>query len=260
MDQAATASKRSRGIQSVEVGGQLLHALAHHGRPLPLKELARLAGMTPGKAHPYAVSFVHIGLMAQDAQGHYGLGPLALQLGLISLQQYDPVRLATPVIEELAQSTGQTVAMAVWGNRGATIVRVAEPASLVHVALRHGTVMNLVGTATGAMFAAHLPTDAIAASLPNNDERLALDDSAFVARLAEIRRRGLSRALSSTVAGTTALAAPVFSADDRLALVITMIGLSASFDGDWQGPQALKLHAAAIALTRQLGGRLAAVD
>ena len=30
-----------RGIQSVEVGGQLLIALAHHGRPLPLKDLAR---------------------------------------------------------------------------------------------------------------------------------------------------------------------------------------------------------------------------
>ncbi|MBP6339306.1 MAG: helix-turn-helix domain-containing protein, partial [Vitreoscilla sp.] len=41
-----------RGIQSIEVGGQLLLALAHHGRPLALKDLAREAAMSPAKAHP----------------------------------------------------------------------------------------------------------------------------------------------------------------------------------------------------------------
>ena len=97
-----------RGIQSVEVGGQLLLALAHHGRPLPLKDLAREAGMSPAKAHPYLVSFQKIGLVAQETGGgRYGLGPLALQMGLIGLQQYDPVRLATERIDELAQRHDQ---------------------------------------------------------------------------------------------------------------------------------------------------------
>ncbi|MDP3083200.1 MAG: helix-turn-helix domain-containing protein, partial [Rubrivivax sp.] len=82
---------QQRGIQSVEVGGQLLRALVHAGRPLALKDLAREAGMAPGKAHPYLVSFGKLGLVEQDrGSGHYGLGPLALQLGLMSLQQADP--------------------------------------------------------------------------------------------------------------------------------------------------------------------------
>ena len=85
-----------RGIQSIEVGGALLRALAHHGRALPLKELAAIAGMSPAKAHPYLVSFGKLGLIEQEADsGRYGLGPLAMQLGLISLQQSDPVALAT---------------------------------------------------------------------------------------------------------------------------------------------------------------------
>ena len=105
-----------RGIQSIEVGGQLLRALAHAGRPLPLKDLAAAAGMAAAKAHPYLVSFGKIGLVEQDrANGRYGLGALALQLGLMSLQQADPVRVATPLIEDLAQRSGHTVAIAVWG-------------------------------------------------------------------------------------------------------------------------------------------------
>ena len=57
---------RSRGIQSVEVGGHLLLALAHHGRPMPLKDLAREAGMPAAKAHPYLVSFGKLGLIEQE--------------------------------------------------------------------------------------------------------------------------------------------------------------------------------------------------
>src|SRR5882672_344138 len=150
--------KGRRGIQSIEVGGRLLHALAHRGRAMALKDLAADAGMTAAKAHPYLVSFGHIGLVEQDrASGRYALGPLALQLGLISLQQADPVRIAAPLLPELAARTGHTVALVVWGGRGPTIVlREASP-SAVHVDMRHGTVFSIAGTASGRLFAAYLP-------------------------------------------------------------------------------------------------------
>ena len=144
MDDDKTIERDRRGIQSVEVGGQLLLALAHHGRAMPLKDLAREAGMSPAKAHPYLVSFGKLGLIEQDsASGHYGLGPLALQLGLISLQQADPVRIATPLIADLAQRLGHTVGIAVWGTRGPTFVRLEESPAAVHVNMRHGTVVSI---------------------------------------------------------------------------------------------------------------------
>ncbi len=149
----------TRGIQSIEVGGQLLQALVRAGRPLPLKELALAADMTPAKAHPYLVSFQRLGLVAQESDGgRYGLGPMAMELGLISLQQHDPVRLASQALDGLAQSTGCTVALAVWGNQGPTVVQVVEAPSPLHVSLRHGTVLNLAQTATGQVLAAHRPT------------------------------------------------------------------------------------------------------
>ncbi|MFN7882720.1 MAG: IclR family transcriptional regulator, partial [bacterium] len=148
----------ARGVQSIEVGGQLLQALARAGKPMPLKELAQAADMTPAKAHPYLVSFQRLGLVAQEGDGgRYGLGPMAMELGLISLQQHDPVRLASQALEGLAQSTACTVALAVWGNQGPTVVQVVEAPSPLHVSLRHGTVLTLAQTASGQVLAAPRP-------------------------------------------------------------------------------------------------------
>ena len=81
-------SKERRGIQSIEVGGRLLRALAQSGEPMMLRDLARQAGMPPAKAHPYLVSFSRLGLIEQDqATGRYEFGALALELGLVSLRR-----------------------------------------------------------------------------------------------------------------------------------------------------------------------------
>jgi DNA-binding IclR family transcriptional regulator len=246
-----------RGIQSVEVGGQLLLALAHQGRPMALKDLAREAGMSAAKAHPYLVSFGKLGLIEQDEQsGRYGLGPLAMQLGLISLQQYDPVRLATPLIGELARTLGHTVGIAVWGNRGPTVVRVEEAPSAVHVNMRHGTVMTLRGTASGLVFCAYLPREVVLPVLLA--EGATGFDAALLAQLAQVRQQGLAQAVDASVPGISAMAVPVFDVSDRIVMSLTAIGPTAVFDVRADGAVARVLRHSARELSRQLGAGIAA--
>lgn len=267
---------KQRGIQSMEVGGQLLLALVQHGRPMALKDLARDADMAPAKAHPYLVSFNKLGLIVQDeVSGHYGLGPLAMQLGLISLQQFDPVRLATPMLADLAQQLGHTVALAVWGNRGPTIVRIEESPNLVHVTMRHGTVMSLRNTASGRLFAAYLPQDTVLAALSEEHdyERRTEDltrlqvtvpplatpslgiDLAFAQLLEKVRSHGISSAVNLVVPGVSALAAPVFDESGKLVLSLTAIGPSPQFDVGLDGSIATALKALGKDLSQRLGYR-----
>lgn len=255
------APRLQRGIQSVEVGGQLLLALAHQGRPMALKDLAREAGMSAAKAHPYLVSFGKLGLIEQDAQsGHYGLGPLAMQLGLISLQQYDPVRLATPLIGELARTLDLTVGVAVWGNRGPTVVRIEEAPSAVHVNMRHGTVMGLRSTASGLLFCAYLPRDAVLPVLRAESPAGSATgfDAALKAQLAQVRAQGLAQAVDASVPGISALAAPVFDVSGAIVMSLTAIGPSAVFDVRSDGAVARVLRHSAGELSRQLGAGVAA--
>lgn len=249
--------KPRRGIQSVEIGCQLLTVLGRHVTPLPLRELAKAAGMSTGKAHPYLVSFLKVGFVDQDAAGRYELGPLALQLGMAKLRRLDPVKEASPLIEGLAVDTGQSIALAVWGNLGPTIVRLEEPVEALHVNLRVGTVMGLGNTATGRLFAAYLPPRVVEKAMADELARLggppAPARKALDAQLAETRAHGLSRSLGQPIPGIDAFSAPVFDSGDNLVLSITAMGPAGSFDRTWNGRIAGPLKRCAEAVSQRLG-------
>ena len=269
----------SRGIQSIEVGGRLLLALAHHGQPLALKDLAAAADMSAGKAHPYLVSFIKLGLVERETEGgRYGLGPLALQMGLIGLQQYDPVRLATERIDDLARDTGHTVAIAVWGHRGPTLVRIAEAPSPVHVSMRHGTVMSIPDTASGRLFAAFGPPEAVQEALDNEalssrknapapgrstrartGGRFGLG-TAFDREIERVRADGVACIDGVALPGVSAVSVPVFDARGKLVLSLTAIGPSATFDAAVDGAVAARLKPAAAELSMRLGWKAPARD
>lgn len=262
--------RQQRGIQSIEVGGQLLHAMAHAGRPLALKELAREADMPAAKIHAYLVSFARIGLMKQDSEtGRYFLGPLALQLGLISLKQANPVQAAAAELPLLTQRIGHTAAISVWGSRGATIVRLEESPAPIHVNMRQGTVFSLTGTATGRLFAAFQADDVAKRMLEAERIRLKAQPepvianvpppqpvppwSAFLPLLREVRQHGLSRSEGETLPGVNAMAAPVFNHVGELAAAITAIGPAGIFDIGWNGAIARELRACAQRVAKELG-------
>lgn len=251
-----------RAVQSVEVGGRLLLALAAEHGPMNLKDLAAQAGLTPARAHPYLVSFGKLGLIEQDkSTGRYALGPSALQVGLASLSQLDPVRVAGPVAEELAASTGFAVALALWGNLGPTVIRMIEARQPLLVAMRSGTVMSILGTATGRAFAGALPEDRVARASPVGDEpaHAAAFSAAELKVLRQarqdLRAHGLVRAEGRPIPGVNAFSAPAFDHEGRPAIVITALGHQDHFPSAWNSSVAEAVRAAATQISRGLGWR-----
>lgn len=288
-----TDAKPQRGIQSLDSTGELLAALVAAARPLSLRDLAAAARMPPAKAFPHLVSLLKIGLLSRDAAGCFAAGPLALELGLLGLQRLSPPREAEPEVGELAASTGMSVAIAVLGPLGPTVVRLEESARPLHVSLRAGTVVSLVNSAMGRVFAAHVTGDVLHGLLAQDELRLAgakpaeifapttadvdadgdvnlaadLTDRPanaygpltrplaphYVQRLAQVRADGMETALSRPVPGISTLAAPVFDHTGNICLVLALMGPAGSFDSELTGAPARTLKAAAVRLSRRFG-------
>ncbi len=269
-----------RGIRTLDTTGELLVALVRAGRPLILRDLATAAAMPAAKAFPHLVSLVGIGLLARDETGAFNTGPLGLQLGLTALQRQAPERDAEREIARLAADTGLTVAAAVLGPLGPTVIRLEESAEPAHISLRAGTVVSLVHTAIGRVFAAHLSAAPLADMLALEPLRLAgkeaggagnagesrdagakgrsVKDRAKVSSgpnesdFARIRRDGIDRALGAPIPGIDALAAPVFDHTNTVRLVVALIGSTGSFDSAQDAMPAQRL----LQTTRQLSWRL----
>lgn len=276
---AENAARDRAGIQSVEVGFALLEVLARATAPLMLRDLASAADMSAAKAHRYLVSFQRLGMVTQDpANARYALGPMALRLGLAALHQLDPVRLARERAAELAATLGHTVALAVWGNHGPTIVHWQESALARPVTLRLGDVMPLLGSATGQCFAAWLRPRArgaaaraldamidaelrrIRALPPDARGELPLTRAEVHALLQRVREQGMARVVGTLLPGVAGFCAPVFDADGRLALGMVALGPVPAFDAQWGGAAERALRAQAQALSAELGWPGAASD
>ena len=257
-------NREQRAVQSVEVGGRLLIALGQHAAPMSLKDLAAAADLPASRAHPYLVSFGRLGLIEQDGtSGRYALGPAALQLGLACLHQLDPIKAAGPVAEALSQAIDQTVAIAVWANFGPTIVRVIEGSQPLHVNMRAGSVMSVLGTVTGRAFAAVLPPRTVKEVLagpvgePRRADRTAVKDidRELESIAAEVRRHGVARALGRPIPGVNAFSAAAFDHEGRPALVITALGHEDTFAATWDSPLAAAVRDAAAEVSHRLGHR-----
>ncbi|CAG9242111.1 hypothetical protein BDI4_1120052 [Burkholderia diffusa] len=251
----ADDTKAQRGINALDSTGELLLALVSAGRALPLRDLATAAGMPAAKAFPHLVSLQKIGLLSRDDAGCFGGGPLAQALGLIAMQRVSPTRDAETEIVALAAATDMSVAAATLGPLGPTVIRLEESARPQHVSLQVGTVMSLVNTAIGRIFAAGMSDDVLAGLLTDEPVRLAgratQVDDAFRARLATIRADALDFAFDAPVPGIGTIAAPVFDHTGSIRLVIAIIGSSRGFP---RGPDSELAHALRAA-TRRLSWR-----
>jgi len=255
--------KQRAGIQSVEVGFELLDVLARADGPLMLRDLAAAAGMSAAKAHRYLVSFQRLHLVAQDSDStRYDLGPAALQLGLASLSRLDPVKRARARVVPLMNAIGHTLALAVWGNQGPTIVHWEESPHAMTI-LRLGDVMPLLTSATGRCFAAYLPSALTAPQVKQELQRLQKlnvpdaprTPAEVQALLKEVRQRGLARVVDSLLPGVVGFGAPVFDADGHLVVALVTLGPASSMDARWEGSVATQLKEAARQLSDELGYR-----
>ena len=228
---------KSRGVQSVDIGGRLLEALVSSSRPMMLKDLAAQAEIGPSEAHVYLTSFRKLGFVEQDrATGQYRLGPFAMRLGMARLRSDLPLKMGSDATADLCARLGVTVTMIVWGSGAPTVIQVQEGPEEININMREGRIFGVTNTVTGWVFAAFgdqaLIRERIAVELAERHWRDAQEQQDFVAKfeaaVALTRQQGYAHAVGITLPGMAAISAPVLGPSKELLFALTLVGREAT--------------------------------
>lgn len=255
----------STGIKSIEVGLPLLMCLAAAGEPQPLTSLAAATDMPPAKAHKYLTSFVRSGLARQLAVGgRYDLGPAAITLGTTALRRLDVFKVAEDALTNLRDQLGTTVSLAVWANHGPTLVRWAETPQLVSLSFRLGTVLPVLTSVHGRVFAAfldrQLTQELISRELRADSPaaRAGLKSQKDIeAIIAAIRTRHFASAEALLNPDRSTIAAPIFDYTDAIVGSISVVGIPPHLDISPGGRPVRALLDTVKDVSRQLGATTA---
>ena len=249
---------RRNTVQSAEVGGEVLKALARLSPAATLSQIGDETGMPVAKVHRYLQALQTSGLAEQDPlTGRYMLGPEALQIGLAALDRLDVVAIASQCLPALSEAIRQSCFLAVWANRGATVVRGSAVASTITIVTRVGTVLPLLGSATGLVFAAFVddlaldgvPDETMAATRAE----ISSSGPLVAERLARIRRHGEATVQGLYMPGLDSIAVPVFGLGRKVVAVLTAVGPHGGFDVGATSPIRTRLVETATTVSAQLG-------
>jgi IclR family pca regulon transcriptional regulator len=217
--------------QSVERAARMLGAFSVEEPELSLGELTARMGLTKATAHRYATALRVAGLL-RSHDGVYSLGPRVVELAAAALAGLGVIRVAEPYMLELVTETGQTAVLSVWDGEAPVVVRVSENHErLVRIVVAAGSRLPR-DSAQGKVFRAFLGEDG--------------DPD-----LEAVRRDGFA-ANAVVMEGVTAVAAPVFQAEEIVA-TLAVVGTSAALDATAQSPLTRALRNAAVGLSTELG-------
>ncbi|MGQ3676471.1 IclR family transcriptional regulator [Xanthobacter sp. TB0139] len=224
------AGKRSPTIQSVSIAARFLDVLAQAEGPMALGEIARRGRTGTSTAHRYMQSLVREGLVSQDeVTGHYDLGPAALNIGIRALRRIDPVEVAARMMKTLSGEIAAACGVAIWTERGPTIVRWYRNADFFISTVSLGDVLPVNNSACGLVFQAYLSKEAIAAARKIQPATFRGPVPKAV-DLEAVRHEGGAELNEHLFSMLTGKAAPVFDAQNELACVVTTVSFVETAD------------------------------
>lgn len=257
---ASTASSR-RGVQSISVGSTLLEALAAANGPLHLREISAAARMPPQKAHRYLLTLVAVGLAEQDpVSGRYDLGGMSLRLGIAALSRRSGLKLITQTVLEFGRTEDVTVGIAIWGDHGPSFIAWQNGSLAPLCNFGVGSIVQLLRSATGKLFLAHMPRNltraivdrelaGIAAYVPNEKVR-SWDDVEQL--IQSVRTARVGSTYEDLAPGVSAVAAPVFDHQGTMIAAVMQMGPSGQIHAPAH-PASRKLLELADRLSHRLG-------
>jgi DNA-binding IclR family transcriptional regulator len=216
-----------RTIQSVDRAAALLKAVANSRQPLTVVELAAHCGLNRSTAWRLLATLDSQGLVERDpATQRYSVGYAIFQIAAAG--DHDAfVRRAHPVLQQLANDTGETVNLAVAKRFHLVYVHQVEAAQIMSPNWL-GRSVALHATSSGKAFLAWLPKEERRVLLQDRLERFTAttvtDRRRLEQELEQVRRDGYSVCVGELEETLYGASAPVLNERERPVAIVSVWG------------------------------------
>jgi IclR family acetate operon transcriptional repressor len=241
-------------MRSLERALDVLRVLEAAATPLRLAELARLSRLHIATTQRIVNVLAQYDYIKQDAAG-YSMG-VASVLNAHAFLVTNPLLLvATPVLQELATSTGMTSSLSIRVAFSQVLLIRIEGAYPLRYQLPLGEKLPLqLGGAR--VLAAAMTTDEVERLLDSVGEiRLASGETVaheeFISSLALIREQGYAYGRSQRAPGAASISVPVLNRDGAVIAAVQVSGLEEDFDSTNVPLLVGELQRASSAITRR---------
>ncbi len=234
---AQKAAKSS--IQVIERMMSLLDALARHGTPVNLKQLATETRLHPSTTHRILSVMVDNRLVDRIEPGTYRLGIRLLELGSLVKSRISVRQEALPHMQQLHQELGETVNLSVrHDDEVVYIERTSGNSSMMRVVHIIGARAPLHITAVGKLFLAEDGPDKCTeyvqrTRLPRYTDNTLTDPESLARELEKIRRQGYALDNEEAEKGVSCIGAGIFNDEGRLVAGLSVSAPSDRLDKGW---------------------------
>ena len=261
MSVQASPKRAHSTLSSVRNAARLLKEFGKGDREIGVTELSRRLGIGKSTAHRLLNTLAEERLLEQDpSTGAYRLGLAMYELGATVSLHTDLHEACTPVLDQLRNTTKETVQVAVLDGREVVYVERRESPQTLRLFGRVGHRASAHCTGSGKLLLSTLPPEQLELlldgwKLPRLTPYTVGDIATLRTQLDLIRSRGWAENVNEAEVGVASVSAPIRNARGDVIAAVSIAGPVQRLNGDSLRRFARPCVEAGLAISRRLGYR-----
>ncbi|WP_254762762.1 IclR family transcriptional regulator [Natrinema marinum] len=208
----------TKPLKSVRTAFKIIEHLKENGSG-SVKEVSQQFGFPKSTVHTHLSTLNQLGYLAND-NGTYRLSFRLVHLGRSIEESHDLRQIVAPVVENIAEETGERVYFAVEENGLATNIAITEGEKSIQHQFLPGGQTRMHTTASGKAILAFLPPEKVDEivrrwGMPPQAPNTITEREELNASLESIREDGIAYAREESFKGMFEIGKPILSDDER---------------------------------------------
>jgi DNA-binding IclR family transcriptional regulator len=250
-------AKRMR-LSSVANSIRLTKAFSESEYEMGISALASRLGLAKSTVHRLATTLVEYDILEQNREtGKYRLGLALFELGTLVRRKMDTASESRAQMYSLAETTGETVQLAVFDHMSVLYIRILESRQAVRMSTIAGSRAPAHCTSVGKVLLAHQPAEVVKQVTEQGLKRFTAntitDPAVLAEELTAIRAKGYAIDDEEIEVGLRCVAAPIRNHTGRVIAAISVAAPVQRMTKKNVQTTAPTVVAAADAISRRLG-------